>query len=116
MYRHGRPTPSHVYAQETRMCARHVDHHTNSPSIDRFVVADGTVWRAASPTRLRVISTGAALASALQPYAAILRHRLGEVPHERSTREHMRPSEPSMVQWAAVDGDATGSHAVYTFT
>lgn len=76
--------PSWTSYASTRVCsmyetrARHVDRHINSPSIDRFVVAEGTAWRAASPTRLRVISTGAALASALQPYAAaILRHRLG---------------------------------------
>lgn len=41
----------HTCMQKTR--ALHVDRHTNSPSIDRFVVADGRAWRAASPTRLR---------------------------------------------------------------
>jgi len=63
-----------------------IDYHVNSPSIVRSVVADDTPWRAASPTRLRVISTGAALASALQPYALILRHRLERGSSEGSTR------------------------------
>lgn len=81
-----------TYMQKTR--ARHVDHHINSSSIDRFVVADGTTWRAASPTRLRVISTGAALASALQPYALILRHRLGAISRGQQSWEARVQASP----------------------
>lgn len=68
----GHDVPSWTSYASTRVCIRHAPDTstiTHSPSIDRFVVADGRAWRAASPTRLRVISTGAALASALQPYA-----------------------------------------------
>ena len=95
--------------QETR--ARHVDHHTNSPSIDRLVVADGRAWRAASPTRLR---------SDLHWRCASLRLTALRCCYSPSSLARyltraamvggMSPSEPRIVEWAAIDSAATRSH------
>ena len=116
LYRLGRPMPAHVYAWDART-ARQPSHKPSS-IIDRFVVADGRAWRAASPTRLR---SDLRWRCASLRLTALRRHYspsslLGMSSTRAALVEGMRSSEPSMVDWTAVDSAATRSHAMHTYT